>query len=444
MNCSPSTQTFRLARSCLFAFALGAAGPVFAQAQPDLTALTLPAAEGLLAAKNRDIAVARRALEQAQADVKVAGQPPNPQFTWSTAAINPRLGIGAGPPRDKTIDNVASIQQLIERGNKLGLRVDAAKRLEAAAGQDLSDTGRQQVLALRSAYYDLLAAQDKVVTAQDTAALFGKTIDAAQQRQRAGDLAGSDVARIRVDALRAQNDARAAEADLARARIALAYLIGVDNQGQASSLRAVTPWPPSDLLEAANIEELVNRRPDVRAAQARVDAADKARELAQAQRTRDVTVGVQAEHYPSSDSNPQGSGNSFGFSVSIPLFLRHNNEGTIARAQADWYAARDALEKVKAVAAGEVMRARNDLDSSRERLLRFEGELLPAAQKSADAAEFAFKNGALGVMDLLDSRRTLKAVLIDAASARADHAKALAAWQSNIELPRDYAMGAQP
>ena len=433
----------RLARGWLIGLAIGISGGVFAQGQADLGALTLPAAEGLLASHNRDIAVARGALGQAEADVQVAAQPPNPQFTWSTAAINPKLGVGAGPPHDKTVDSVASIQQTIERGNKLGLRVEAAKRLEAAAGQDLSDTGRQQLLALRDAYYDLLAAQDKLETTRDTAALFDKTVDAARRRQSAGDLAASDVARIRVDALRAQNDARGAEADLARARLALAYLIGIDNRREAASLRAVTPWPPRDAAAESGVEELVNRRPDVRAAQARVDAADKARELAQAQRTRDVTVGVQAEHYPSSDANPQGSGNSFGFSFSVPLFLRHNNEGTIARAQADWYAARDALEKVKAVAAGEVLRARNDLDSSRERLLRFEGELLPAAQKSADAAEFAFKNGAIGVMDLLDSRRTLKAVLIDAASARADHAKALAAWQSNVEMAQDYAMGAQ-
>ena len=44
-------------------------------------------------------------------------------------------------------------------------------------------------------------------------------------------------------------------------------------------------------------------------------------------------------------------------------------------------------------------------------------------------AEFAYKNGAIGVMDLLDARRTLRAIQIDAATAQADYAKALAAWQ---------------
>ena len=58
----------------------------------------------------------------------------------------------------------------------------------------------------------------------------------------------------------------------------------------------------------------------------------------------------------------------------------------------------------------------------------FENELVKEAERTAAAAEFAFKNGAIGVMDLLDSRRTLKAIQIDAANARADHAKALAAY----------------
>jgi len=437
----PRPLLSRILHALPLCLALCVPGGARAQGAPDLRALTLPGAEGLLGAKNRDIAVARRVLDQARADVQVAGQPPNPQFTWSTTSINPHLGVGSGNLRSKTVDSVARIDQVIERGNKLNLRVDTARRLETAAGQDLSDTGRQQMLALRSAYYDLLAAQDKVVTSEDTAQLFGKSVDAAQLRQRAGDLAASDVSRIRVDALRAQNDARAAQADLSRARLALGYLIGAE--AQAAEIRAVTPWPARGALAAAGTDDMVNRRPDVRAAQARVEAADKARELAQAQRSRDVSVGVQMEHYPTGDNNTLGSGNSVGFSVSVPLFLRHNNEGTIARAQADWYAARDNLERVRALAQSDVLRARNDLDSAAERLNRFEADLLPAAQKAADAAEFAFKNGAIGVMDLLDARRTLKSVLIDAANARADHAKAWAAWQTNVEVPGDYTMGAQ-
>ena len=393
-------------------------------------ALTLAAAEALLLQHNRDIALAKRAQGQFAADIITAGQRPNPQLTWTTQNINPNRGIGNGDLRAKTVDSIVRFDQLIERGNKAELRTETARRLEGAAGEDVQEITRQQLLALRFAYFDLLGAQDKTAAAAETAALFGKTLDAAQLRLKAGDLAAADVSRIRVDVLRAQNDARAADAERARARVAVAYLIGAE--ASAEALRAVTSWPlPAAAAPAAMApaDERLEARPDVRAARARIAAADKARELAQALRTRDVSVGLQYEHWPSNaTANNQGSGNSFGVAFSVPLFVRHNNEGEIARAQADWYAARDFLERVLAQARSEATRAAGDLAAAHERLARFEGELVREAERTVAAAEFAFKNGAIGVMDLLDARRTLKAIQIDAANARADHAKALAAF----------------
>ena len=324
------------------------------------------------------------------------------------------------------------IDQLIERGNKAELRTETARRLDGAAAEDVQEVTRQQLLALRFAYFDLLAAQEKAASAAETAALFGKTAEAAQLRLKAGDLAAADVSRIRVDVLRAQNDARGLEADLARARVNLAYLIGAESS--AASIGAVTAWPKQEGATAAGVSDAqLEARPDVRAARARVAAADKARELAQSLRTRDVSVGLQFEHWPNrADANNQGTGNSFGVAFSVPLFLRHNNEGEVARAQADWYAARDFLDRVHAQARSDASRAGGDLAAARERLTRFEGELVKEAERTANAAEFAFKNGAIGVMDLLDARRTLKAIQIDAANARADHAKSLAAYASNV------------
>lgn len=420
-----------IAGSALAALLAGA-GVVAAQGPDTLQTLTLPAVESMVLKRNRDIALARRAVQQAEADVITAGQKPNPQLTWLTQNINRSRGIGAGGLRDKTVDSIIGLAQTFERGDKAGLRVATAQLLTGAAGADLADSGRVALLAARAAYFDLLAAQEKLASANDTAQLFARTLDAARLRLRAGDLAGADVARIGVDASRAQNDAAGAAADVARGRIALALLLAAE--ADAGALRAVSPWPPSTIAIAAPpIEDAVAARADVRAAAARVAAADRARELAQSLRTRDLTVSVQLEHYPANDANPGGSGNSVGVGVSVPLFLRHSNEGAIARAQADWYAARDILEKVKGEARAELQRARGDLEAARDRRVRIDGELLPRALQSAEAAEFAFRNGAIGVMDLLDARRTLKAIQIDASTARADFARAWAVWQANVE-----------
>ena len=398
--------------------------------------ITLLEAEALLLRKNRDIALARRAIDQVRADTLIAGQAPNPQLSWLTQNINRGRGVGAGGLQDKTVDTIVALSQTIERGGKAGLRVAAARSLETAAGAELGDTVRTRVLALRSAYYDLLALQEKTDSATETARLFERSVAAAAMRERAGDRAGADVARLRVEAARARNDAGTAAAELSRARLALAALVAIDEK--AAALRAVSPWP--ELAEPQSpLEDQVSGRPDVRAAVARMQAADRLRDLARSLRTRDVTVSAQFEHYPATDANPGGSGNSIGIGVSVPLFLRHAYEGEAARAQADWYAARDALERTMAAARTEIARSRGDVAAASERRSRIEGELLPQARRGAEAAEFAFRNGASGVMDLLDARRTLKAIQIEASVTRADHAKALAALRAAVEpLPMEF------
>jgi cobalt-zinc-cadmium efflux system outer membrane protein len=44
--------------------------------------------------------------------------------------------------------------------------------------------------------------------------------------------------------------------------------------------------------------------------------------------------------------------------------------------------------------------------------------------------EFAFRRGASSVLEVLDARRTLRAVRLEALAARTEHAKAYAAWRA--------------
>jgi len=423
----------RLAGKMLLGFAFAAQAPATFGQPADLGALTLVHAEQLLRSRNRELQAARRTLEAAQANTLSAGARPNPTLSLGVGAINPSAGVGGGPWRDRTVDSSIRIDQVIERGDRRELRLANARSLEAASAEDFSDTFRLQRLALRAAYYDLLLTQDKVDIARDTTSLFEGSLKAAELRLKAGDIARADVARLRVDALRAQNEARAAEADRRRAQLALAYLIGAE--ARASDIRAADPWPSPAVLEAAAdvVDELIERRPDVRAAKSRVEGAQKARELARSLRTRDLTVGAQFDHYPlgtGANTNTFGSGNSYGVFMSIPLFARYYYEGEIQRSEVDYNAALEALDKVRAQARAELSRTLSDLQAAAERLRRYDESLSVEAKKAADAVEFAYKNGAIGVMDLLDARRTLRTIQIDSATARNDYSKALAAWEA--------------
>lgn len=387
--------------------------------------LSLAEAEALWQEHNRELQLARTAVSGAEADVLTAGQLPNPQVSLNITQISPWSGYGAGPWKDKKMDNVLRLDQLVERGGKRDLRVKGADARLDASRRDLDDTGRQMLLSLQQTYYDLRLAQEKRRLAGESAATYDKGLETGRLRLKAGDISQVELSRLQIDKSRADNDARQTQAELEQAQVALAYLIG--REGDAGLLVADDSWPPlsDQQLKRGDLEQ----RPDVAAARLRMAAAEAARDLAKAQKTRDVTVGVQYEHNMQNEPT-----NSYGFGVSVPLFIFHEYEGDIARAEADLTAARLIYERTMAQAVGSTDQASSALRSAEERLRRLETGLLADAERVARAAELAYSRGAMNLMDLLDARRTLRQVQIEAATARADYAKALAAWR----LQADY------
>lgn len=406
--------------------------PVFSYAEQgvDFQNLSLDRAIRIAAEHNHDLRSSGFAVDSANAAATIASAAPNPTLMVQTTGINPRSGIGAGDLRNKTVDSVIRVDQLIERGGKREFRKENAFNLEEAAHSDLHDARRVLHMSVARSYYDLLAAQGKLAILQQTAALYDNAVAAAQKRLKAGDIASADVARLQVDALRARNDTVQAEADLANARLALALVLG--RGADATQITLADSWLAAKFDVARPLQASLEQRPDIRAARLRLDAAQAGRKLALASRTRDVTVGVQYEHYPGSDANPQGSGNSYGVALQMPLFVRYQFDGEIRAAEAAIDMARENLEKTRDLAFGDAMQSWQNARAAFERVRRYDEGLLGAAQKSADAAEFAFKHGALGVMDVLDARRTYRATQLDALAARADYAKSLVAWQAAI------------
>jgi len=406
--------------------------PLFSYAEQgiDLQKLSLDQAIQIAVEHNHDLRSSSFSVDSANAAIAIASAAPNPALTVQTFGINPGAGIGAGGVRNKTVDSVIRIDQLIERGGKREFRKENASHLEEAARDDLNNTRRMLRVSVAQSYYDLLAAEEKLAILRQTAVLYDSTVAAAQKRLKAGDIANADVARLQVDALRAQNDTVQAEADLGSARQTLALVLG--RIAYAAQITLADRWPATQFDVGRPIQASIEQRPDVRAAMFRLEAALAQRKLAHASRTRDVSIGLQYEHYPNNDANPQGSGNSYGVALQIPLFVRYQFDGEIRAAEAAIDTARENLEKTRDLAFSDLMQSWQNARAAFERVQRYDDGLLGAAKKSADAAEFAFKHGALGVMDVLDARRTYRAIQLDALAAHADYAKSRAAWQAAI------------
>ncbi|HWV19066.1 MAG TPA: TolC family protein, partial [Rhodocyclaceae bacterium] len=250
---------FRLRLSLLLLLSL----PVSSHAAP----LTLQEAEAQLLQSNHAVVAARRALEGATADITIAGQAPNPVLSYSATDYSPRNGIGRGSLGDKRLDQTVQIQQQLERGNRRELRRTGAEALEQAARADYADARRQQRLALHQAWFDWLAAAEKKRLLAETADLYKRGMVATDLRLRLGDIARVEASRLRIEALRAENEARSAVAEYDKARAEVAFLLGTPDAGR---LEPVLEWPPLQSAALAAADGALNERPDVRAASSRV------------------------------------------------------------------------------------------------------------------------------------------------------------------------------
>jgi cobalt-zinc-cadmium efflux system outer membrane protein len=396
--------------------------PVAPPAAPVAAALpVLSLGQVLQAARDTvDVAIARRTVAGARADVTAADHAPAPVLIAKASALDLQHGIGGGNVlQDKRIDKSLGVDWTWERGDKRALRTRAAERTADAAASDLDEVMVQQQIAAAAAYWDLAAAQERVLQVADIGRSSADLASASARRQRAGDISQQESLRTEIEARRAQADLRSAQADRLRAMLALGQLIG-----QRGEFAVDAHWP----AVAADVQALpdIEQRSDVRAALLRVQAAQAAFDNALALRRNDVTLGTSIDHYPGTSSRL------LELRLSMPLagvLGSYNYEGEIGRARAALDQAQDQLEKTRRAALAESGRLGEDLRAAAARAAEFEQAIVPRARQVAAMAELAYTKGALPLVDLIDARRTLRSVLLDDIAARADHARAQAAWQ---------------
>ncbi len=436
----------RESRFLLIGLIFSTASASAAESFSKLNQLRLSDAQQLFHSNSRELLAAQRMLQATEANAISAAQKPNPSLSLGVSSFNLNRSAGNKNPenhsnslQDQSLNSTVQLSQLFERGDKRELRIASAEDAVKASKFDVKDAERQWLLTLDSTYYELLLAQEIEKIQSLNVELYAKTIQAAELRLKAGDIASSDVSRIRVDLLKTQNDLRQAQANRQKAQTNLAYLIG--KEAEASNINAQDNWPDIKESARAAIQRNVNQRPDVLAAEARAKQAEENVRLANALKTRDVNIALQYQHFPG--QMPGTGENTIGAAVSIPLFTNYEYQGEIARAQVDLNAAQEAKEQTRAAALTEIDRANADLQAATEKLNRFDQQILTEAQKAADAAEFAYNHGATGITDLLDSRRVLRSLQLDAATVRADFAKSLAAWKAAMASEADTTTNAQ-
>ena len=374
-----------------------------------------------------EVRLARQAQVGAEADVLTADHAPLPVLSSKLSQIDLQNGLGAGDWLGrKRIDKGIGLDWTYERGDKRAHRTHAAQRTVAATVAEAQEALLQQMLTAQAAYYDWLAARERVQLVLSMEEAGREAVRAAQTRLAAGDLSQQDATRIEIDAARVAADKQSAQLDLSRAAIVLSQVL---NRTDIAAMPAgLVAWPelptPAPVAATAagsgneSAAAIIEARADVRAARERIAAAKSSLDGAYALQKVDPTIGISFDHYPGTSTRL------IELRVQIPLTWGYRYQGEAARAQSDLRQAELTEERVLRDARTELARLQQEAASLAQRTASFERDIVPRATQVANQAEFAYRRGALSLTDLLDARRTLRTTQLDVLAARTDLAKA--------------------
>lgn len=372
--------------------------------------------------RNIGLIAAKLNVEQAQAAEVVAAAIPNPVFSLGLNELSNQMSKSAD---SRTLPAVnTQVSQLIETAGKRGLRMEGSELGYEAVEFDLQDTVRVLTNAVRHAFYNLLLAQKSLEVALDTVERYRQIAQGNALRLKTGDIAEVDFTRIEVESLKAQGEADRAQAALGQARTDLLLLL--DWPMDSLALKAEDAWPAADLAgEAGNEDKLIVKamasRPDLKAAQRRIQQAAKLLELARRLVLPDVTV---TGGYARDPGNYFTNTGMVGISLPLPIFYRQ--EGEIAQANVNLNTAELNLRKAEQSVRADVSKALSAWRSADAIGRRFEASVLARIEKLRSAQEFAYQKGAVGLLELIDAERNYKAMLLDYHTALANRSHAWA------------------
>lgn len=298
--------------------------------------------------------------------------------------------------------------------------VDAAEADARAAQMSLGDVQVSLAAEVALAYIDVRSAQARLAIAQGNLASQEDTLQIARWRHQAGLVGALDVEQAATSAEQTRATVPQLQTTLAQARHRLAVLTGRTPGALANLGTAPVPLPPDDLVMAFPADTL-RQRPDVRQAQAQVQAAWSRVAQADAARYPSLSLsgslGLQAATLGSLTSGGSVV-RSILASLSAPLFDGGAIAGNIRAQQA-------ALEQARAAYRSSVLSALQDVEDA---LAALQGDrarstsLQAAAQAAASADQLArlqYQSGLVDFDTVLQTQRTLLSAQDSAASARA-------------------------
>jgi outer membrane protein, heavy metal efflux system len=386
--------------------------------KPGAVTITLDDAIQMALRHNHNLLAARTTIQQSEAEETTANLRPNPVLLGDTQFL-PIFQ----PSRFNSdyIDNTAQfdlgVSYLFERGRKRQHRLQAAKDQTAVTRSQVADNERSLTFNVALAFINVEFAESTLELANENLKGFQNTVDIGESRYRAGDISEDDLLKIKLQLLQFQTDVSAAKLARVQGLSDLRQLLGYESITADYDVAGNFDYHPVK----GNVEDFqakaLQMRPDLRAAQQGVAAANSQQALQKAIGKRDITG--QLSYTRLGDVNNISL---FG-QMELPFFDR--NQGEIARTG---FAITQAQEQEK-FANGQVLTdvrdAFENLRTNDQVVDLYRSGYLDEAEQSRNISEYSYRHGAASLLDYLDAERSYRATELAYRQALASYLVAL-------------------
>ena len=386
--------------------------------------VTLEEAIQMALRHNHTLQAARTQIQQNQAAEVTANLRPNPNFfvDWEY------LPIFSKPQGESVADYIQAstegdigLSYLIERGKKRERRLEAARSATAVTRAQVTDNERGLAFQVGSLFVTAQLAQSTLELAQQDLKSFRQTVDIAAVQYKDGSMSENDYLKMRLQLVQYETDVQQALLSKTQALSDLRQQLGYSSVPAEYDVVGAFEYRPLVVtLEELQAKALENR-PDLRATVLGVTAANSQYALAKANAKQDPTLSGNYSH--------ANGINGATWSFSIPLAIFDRNQGNIAQTRV---AIRQAEEQQKA-ASGQVLTDVKDAYEGMQESARiaqlYSSSYLEVAQRSRDISEYAYRRGAIALLDFLDAERSYRATQLA-------YRQAVAAYLTAVEQLR--------
>jgi outer membrane protein, heavy metal efflux system len=382
------------------------------------TRITLDQAIDLALTHNHSLKATRTQILQNQAQEITANLRPNPTLGLDTQFI-PFFS-----PQDFSGDNLNNTQQfdigvgyLFERGHKRQRRLQAAQDQTAVTRAQVADAERTLAFNVGQQFVSVLLAESTLQFALEDLKGFQQTVDISEAQLKAGYIGEGDYLKIKLQLLQFQTDVSSARLAKKQALVGLREFLGYNAVPADFDVEGDLAYRPLQ----GNLEDLQARalreRPDFRAAELGITAAQSQILLAKANAKVDVNGTYDFDHVSGENTA------SIFANFALPIFNR--NQGEIARTGHVLTQAQEQQQATSDSVLSDVANAYDGVRSSDEVVQRYISGYVKQAQDSRDISEYAYKRGATSLLDFLDAERSYRSVQLTYRQALASYMTAL-------------------